>query len=103
MLGVHGPHPTSVIDDRGRMRQHFGDVHAALSVLAELECGSEQFVLVVRLMDLDSIGVRLPGALGEFRLRVEEVHLARAAVLHELNNGLCLRGEMDWPRGRRSL
>src|ERR1044072_7668378 len=38
-------------------------------------------------MDLDAIRVRLSATLGEFRFRIEQVHLAGTTVLDELDNG----------------
>src|SRR5262249_35002205 len=72
-------------------------VHAALAVFAEFELTRKQDVRVVGLMNLDAIGVRLAREPCQFRLGVEQVHLAGSAVLHELNDGFGLRRKMRTP------
>src|SRR5262249_52018726 len=51
--------------------------------------------------DLQLLRVRLAVLFGEFRLRVEQVHLARAAVLEQADDCLRLRGMVRRPRSER--
>jgi hypothetical protein len=45
--------------------------------------------MVIGLMDLNAIRMRLAVPLGQFRLWIEQIHLAWTAVLDQLDHGLC--------------
>ena len=50
--------------------------------------------MIARLMDLDAIGMRLTGASRQFGLGIEQIHLAGAAVLNQLNDRLGFGGKV---------
>ena len=79
MLGVHGADETQIVDDGCGVRQSIGDVHPRMSVLVEFEGRRQQNVVIARLMDFDTIGVGLTGALGWARL-ARAVQAARWAL-----------------------
>src|SRR5262249_18372482 len=62
--------------------------------LFELEWTRKNLIGVSHLIDFDALRNLLPAALLQFRLRVEQIHLARPAVLHEVNHRLRRRREM---------
>ena len=94
MLGVHAADEAELVGDAGRVWQHLRDIHAALAVLTEFERARQERIDVVGLVDFDAAGKRLPGQPREHRLGIEQVHLAGTAVLHQLNDGLGLGGEV---------
>lgn len=96
VLGVHAADERQVVHDFGGVREHLGDVHAALAVLLEREGTGEKRVDVVGLMDFDAARERFAREFLEDRFRVEEVHLAGPAVLDELNDGFSFGGKVGW-------
>ena len=100
MLGVHRAHETQVVHDGCGVRQRVGNVHPRLPVLVEFERRRQQKILIARLVDLDAIGMRLTGAPRQFGLGIEQIHLARTAVLNELNDRLGFGGKVRAPGGQ---
>src|SRR5262249_59531034 len=66
----------------------------APAAAVKLERAGEQLVGVALLVDFNALRRGLPAALLQFRLGVEEVHLARAAVLHEMDHRPGAGGEV---------
>ena len=88
VLGVHRANQADVVDDCSQVWKRLAQLNAALSVLAELERAGHQHVGIVGLMDFDPVGVRLARPFRQLGLGIEQVHLAGAANLHELDHGL---------------
>src|SRR5262245_10374688 len=80
------------------MRHHVGYFHAALAALAESERAGEDLVGVALLVNLDALRNALPVALLQLRFGVEQIHLTRPAVLHEMHDRLRLTVEVSAPR-----
>ena len=105
LIGVAGADQTDVIDDLGKIRQGFGDFHARLTVAGELELRShdggigadEREPLAFR----DRSRERLAVHLGEVRLEIEEIEMARCACHEEMDDGLGLAREVArmWRHG----
>ena len=84
--------------DGRQVRNGFAQFHAALAMPAELERAGQQHVGIVGLMDLDPVRVRLSGPLRQLGLGIEQVHLAGAAVLDELDHRLRRTRKVAVPR-----
>ena len=82
------------------MGNYFRELHSALAVVPEGEGTSHQDVLVGELERFDALGVWFPAALCQLGLRVEELHLAWPAVLHQLDHRLGGSGEMARSRSK---
>ena len=80
-FGVDGTNPSDVVGDFAEVGPEFGDVHAALAVLLELEGRAHEGAGAAFGFDLDA-GQRLAVVLIEHGLRVEAVDGGQAAV-HE--------------------
>lgn len=65
-----------------------------MTVLLEFEGTGEKGVDVIGLMDFNAAGKGLAGVLLEHRFGIEQVHLAGAAILDELDDGLGFGGEV---------
>ena len=63
----------------------------------------EQDILIAGLMDLDAVGMRLARALRQLGLGIEQIHLARAAVLHKLDYGFRFGGKMSFAGGEVAI
>ncbi len=94
MLRVHRANQTEFICNRAQLRQCFGNLHAAFAMAAEFKLTRKQNVMIVGLMDLHAVRMRLAAALRQFRLGVEQIHLAGTAILHQLDDGFGRAGEM---------
>ena len=77
----------------GEVRHRVGDPRAALAVPGELERAAHDRAGALDDLDLagDLVEVALAVLLVEHRLGVEQVHLARAAVHEQMDDGLGLR------------
>lgn len=63
------------------------DVLLMVSIMAELERAGQQLIgFAAGLEHLDLFDVALPVPLLQFRFGIEQIHLARTAVLHELDD-----------------
>ena len=91
----HAADEAEVVDDFGGVGEHLRDVHAALAIFLEFEGGGEEGVDVIGLVDFDAAGEGFAGHFVKEGLGIEEIHLAGAAVLDELDDGFGLGGEMD--------
>ncbi|PYI86129.1 MAG: hypothetical protein DME26_09625 [Verrucomicrobia bacterium] len=104
-VGGHRLDDGDVVHNFGQMRQRFGQFCAALPVIGKFEFGREQ-----RRVRLDE-GVFLPHhdlwrnrlaiVLGERRLVIEQVKLARGAPHEKVDHTLRLRIEMRLARRKR--
>jgi hypothetical protein len=94
VLGVHATDEGEVVDDAGGVGEHLGDVHAGLPVFFEGEGAGKERVDVVRLVNLDPARQGLARVFQKSRFGVEQVHLAGAAVLDELDNRFGFAGEV---------
>ena len=98
MLAIHGAHQTKVVSDAAQVRQHLRHLRAALSVVFELESAGHEDVVIPRLKSLYALRMRLSASLGQLRLGVEQIHLARSPVLHELDHSRGAGGEVPGAR-----
>ena len=81
------------------MRESLRQLHAAPAVGVEFEGTRHQLVgLAAGLEHFDLVRVPLAVPFLEFRLRVEQVHLAGPAVLHQLDYRAGFSREVDWLR-----
>jgi hypothetical protein len=93
--GVHGAEQADIVHDAGGVREEFRDFGAALAVLLELPRAAEQFLArAVDEAEVDVPLVILAVVPGEFRLRVEEIDVARPAVHEQRDHRLGLRREV---------
>jgi len=74
--------------------EHLGDVHAGLTVFLKGEGTGEEGIDVVGLVDFDAAREGLASVFLEGGFGVEQVHLAGAAVLDELNDGFGFAGKV---------
>jgi hypothetical protein len=94
--GVHRADESDVIDLAGQVRHGIGHPHAALAMLSELERAAHQCAGATRVLDFagDLAEVRVAVVLVEHRLRIEQVHLAGAAVHEQMDDRFGLRREV---------
>src|SRR5262245_13833405 len=85
------------------MGQEFGKLDAGLSVPGKPEGRGQQVALLLVEMDLELTGMRLAVVPAQLGLRVEQIHLARAAVLEQADDrlragldGLSRHTRMEW-------
>ena len=101
--GIERADQRDVIDLLGKVRQGIGNPHAALAALGKLERAFHQ--RPGRFGKLDFAGdlreVILPVPLVELVLGIEQVHLARAAVHEQVDDGFGPRRDSG-RRGFRS-
>ena len=72
MLGVHGADETKLVHDRAVCGNTSETSIPHCPYLRNSKAGAQNPVLVVRLMNLHAVRVRLPSALGQFGLGVEQ-------------------------------
>ena len=102
VVADHRPHEAQLVGDRTDVRQQLADFHPALAMRTEAKRRTHQQIgLAAGLKTLDLLRMLLAAALCEFGLRVEQVDLARPAVLHQENDGLGPGRKM--PRARRQI
>src|SRR5262245_49595163 len=80
------------------MGKHFRDFYSRFSITPEFKGTSQQNIVVVGLMNLHPIRMRLAVSLGQFWFWIEQIHLAGAAVLDQLDHGFCRTGEVTRSR-----
>src|SRR6266496_285100 len=85
------------------MGKHLRDFHAAFPMSAKFKRTWQQYIVIVRLMNFDAVWMRLAAPLGQFRFRIEQVHLAGAAILHQLDHRLRRSGEMTRSRSQVAI
>ena len=98
----HRADQRDVIDDAGRVRQQFGQLHAALPARMELVGRAEHVAglfVEVNLQIATGIRLAVPTIQGGFA--VEEIHLARPAMLEEADDRLGARRLLGWLGGVR--
>ena len=86
--GRHRANEGEFIGNRTRMGQQLGEFHAAFPVRAKTERRAEQVFCRVIEVDLELSRVGLPAKTRKLGLGVEQVHLARSAVLEETDDRL---------------
>ena len=103
LVGVARADQADVVDDFRQMRQGLGEFEAALAVAGELELrpqhggvGADEGVALTA---DDRRRERLAFHLGELRLVVEQIELARRAGHEQVDDGLRLAGEVGRMRG----
>ena len=77
------------------MWQKLRKLDTRLTPFGELERRAEQFSLLGVEVDLQRVGMRFAVLPGEFRFGIEQVHLARAAMLEQADDRLGL-ARMVW-------
>src|SRR5438445_187964 len=108
MASVAGPSPeryrTTVVDTcnraAGQVRQRLGNPHPALAVAGKLKRTAHKGAGTLRVLHLagDPVEVRPAVVRVERRLRVEQVHLAGAAVHEQVDDRPGLGREVRRPR-----
>ena len=95
----HRANERQFVGDAGGVRQQFGEFHPGLAVLLKLERRFQKFAGLFVEMDFQVL-VRIILAVPprEFGFGIEQIHLARSAVLEETNDGLGF-GRMVWGTG----
>src|SRR5436190_8608248 len=106
LRGMHRPDQRDVICTSGDVRQQIGNLHAALAVLAEHPLRAHhrgRVLLQERELRISHDGRRqgLAVILIEQGFRIEEVHLAGAALQEDEDATLSRRREMRFARGQR--
>src|SRR4051794_18484305 len=96
MLAVHGSNQTDIVRDTTQTWEQFGEFHPALAVSDKPEGRRQHGADLVGEFDLvyDVATRRRACELLQHRLRIEQVHLTRAAILEQLNDGFRFGREM---------
>ena len=90
-VGVHGADDTKIVDHLGCVGQQFRDFRSTLAMLGKLPRSSEQlFVGSIHKAVFDVPLIFFAGIFGQFRLRIEKIHLRRAALHPEKDHALGL-------------
>ena len=91
-LGCHRPDQRQLVGDPARVGKNLGERHTALAGRVERERGSEQVPLLLVKMHFQLAGIGLAVVPRELGLAIEEIHLARPAMLEQADHGLGLTG-----------
>jgi hypothetical protein len=92
---VHRTDERNVVHHAADVREQFGHVHAALTVLLELPRRRQQATgMSLRHHNVAFTGHRFAGAALQFRLGVEGIHLADAAITEDRDHRLGLGGKV---------
>src|SRR5438477_9067423 len=93
-LRIHRADEAQVVGNRSGMRQQLAQLHPALAELLELVRAAKAVSLLLVEMDLQvTARIRLSVVLRQLGLGIEQVHLARAAMLEQADDGLGLATE----------
>ena len=95
-FGLHRADQRQLVGDPRRVWQQLREVHPRPAVFAEAEGRCQQLARLCVEVDLQPAGVLLSVAFAQFRLGIEQVHLAGAAVLEQADDGAG-----RWPMVRR--
>ena len=89
VLRVHRADEAQIVGDPADVGNHLRQLHPTAALRSEAKGTFEERVLLAPLLEhFDLDRVRLAVEFGERRLRLEEVHVARSAVLHQQNDRL---------------
>ena len=90
MRGVHRSHHGQLVGDGGQVRQQLRDFQAGLTVLVKFPWAAKQLARLLGAGQIGSDLVEIPLAvqLVQFRLRVQEIHLARTPLHEQLDDSL---------------
>ncbi len=91
-FGAHRADERQLVGDARRVRQNLGERHAALARRMKLERRGEQVSFLFVKMNFQLAGIGLAVVPRQLRLAIEEIHLARPAMLEKANHGLGLAG-----------
>src|SRR5438128_8073515 len=104
-VGRHGLHNGDVVRDFRKMRERFRKFSGALALSGKLELGREQrrvwFDEGIFLAHYHLVRHGFAVVLGERRLVIEQIELARRAAHEEVNDPLGLRRELRSLRRKR--
>ena len=104
VVAPHRPDHAHVVGHARHVRQQFRELQPALPMLAESKWRLHHDVFfTARLKTLDVVRVFLPVPLGQCGFRVEQVHLARPAVLQQHDDRLGPRRKMCVAQPRATL
>ncbi len=88
-FGVHRPHEREPVGDAPGVRQQFAQFDAGTAVLLELERRAEHVALLLVEVHFEvAAGIGLAVIFVQGRLGIEQIHLARAAVLKQADDVL---------------
>src|SRR3954463_14008211 len=95
MLAVHGSNQANIVRDTTQIWEQFREFHPALPVSDKPEGRRQHGADLVGEFDLvyDIATGRRACELLQHRLRIEQVDLTGAAILEQLNHGLCFGRE----------
>ena len=94
-VGDHRADKCDFVDDAAGVRQKFRKLNSGLAVWFEREGRFKEFARLLLEMDFQIfVRVVLPIPFVEFRLGIEQIHLAWTAMLKEANNRFGFRREM---------
>ena len=86
-LGGHRTDQADIVGNRTGVRQQLAEFHATLPVLVKLVRAAEHIsLLLVEVSFQRSTGIGLAVPFLEFRLRIEQIHLAGTAMLKQADH-----------------